>query len=139
MEIITTRMELNTQGNTDIIDITPNLRQILSKSKLSDGQMLVFVIGSTGAITTIEYEPGLVKDMKDLLDKIIPFNKNAAHNQAWHDDNGHSHLRASLTGPSLNIPFENRKLILGTWQQVVFIDYDNRPRSRELAVQLLGQ
>ncbi len=139
MEIITERIEIHTKGNTDIIDITHILQQVLSKTKLSQGQMLVFVIGSTGALTTIEYEPGLVKDMKELLDKIIPFNKNAAHNQTWHDDNGHSHLRASLTGPSLNVPFENAKLILGTWQQVVFIDYDNRPRSRQLAVQLIGQ
>ena len=139
MEIITERLELHTRGNTDILDITPNLQQILNKSKLTEGQMLVFVIGSTGALTTLEYEPGLVKDMKNLLDKIIPFNKNAAHNQAWHDDNGHSHLRASLTGPSINIPFQNGQLILGTWQQVIFIDYDNRPRSRQIAVQLLGK
>ena len=139
MEIITTKIELQTKGNTDIIDITPKLEQILQKHKLQEGQMLVFVIGSTGGLTTIEYEPGLVKDWKDMLDKNIPFNKNAAHNQAWHDENGHSHLRASLTGPSLNIPFENGKLILGTWQQVVFIDYDNRPRSRQLSVQLMGK
>ncbi len=139
MDIITDRIELHTKGNTDIMDITPNLHQILVKSKMKMGQMLVFVIGSTGALTTIEYEPGLVKDLKDLLDKIIPFNKNAAHNQAWNDDNGHSHLRASLTGPSLNIPFENGSLVLGTWQQVVFIDYDNRPRSRQISIQLMGK
>ena len=137
MAVITEQIKLSTKGNTDIIDITPKVADKLDSLKINSGIVNLNVCGSTGAITTCEYEPGLVQDLKDLFDKIIP-RGHYNHDQAWGDGNGHSHLRASLLGPSLTIPFKNRELILGTWQQIIFIDFDNRPRQRKLVVQLMG-
>lgn len=132
-------IELNTKGKDEIINISDELRNILSKSNITNGNILVFVPGSTGALSTIEYEPGLVKDVPELMEKIIPENRHYHHNDTWHDGNGYSHLRATLIGPSLIIPFEKKMLILGTWQQVVFLEFDNKPHHRRIAVQIMGE
>ena len=138
MEIRTTRIETSSRGGADMVDLTDDLAGIVREQGLEEGQALVFVTGSTGALTTIEYEPGLIRDVPEILDKLIPAG-NYHHDQPWHDGNGHSHLRASLMGPSLTVPVENGQLLLGTWQQVVLVDMDNRPRRREIVVQLMGQ
>ena len=139
MSVKTNYIKLSTQGNSDVIDITPQVAKKLAESGLSDGAVTIFVAGSTAALTTVEYEPGLVRDIKELFEKIAPSNKEYHHNERWHDDNGHSHVRASLVGPSLTIPFVDKKLTLGTWQQVVLIDFDNRARQREIALQFMGE
>ena len=132
-------IDLGTKGDCDIVDITLPLEQILSRSLMSHGLATVFVTGSTAGVTTIEYEPGLIKDLKEAWQRLVPQDIDYAHNQAWGDGNGHSHVRASLVGASLVIPFHSKKLVLGTWQQVVLIDFDNRPRQRKLVVQLMGE
>ncbi|MGY5871115.1 MAG: secondary thiamine-phosphate synthase enzyme YjbQ [Candidatus Thorarchaeota archaeon] len=132
-------ISFQTQGDCDMIDITQRVDDVVKKSELGTGICTVFCTGSTGAITTIEYEDGLLKDFPKAMERIAPKGEVYAHDQRWGDGNGHSHVRASLVGPSLTIPFVNRKLTLGTWQQVVFIDYDNRPRSRNLELVLIGE
>jgi secondary thiamine-phosphate synthase enzyme len=132
-------ISLSTQGMTDIKDISDDLRDCVKKSKLKDGIVTVFVAGSTGGLTTIEYEPGLIKDMKEILEKMYPYKAHYEHHETWHDDNGSSHVRAAMIGPSITIPFINRELTLGTWQEVVFLDFDTSPRKRELVVQLVGE
>ena len=139
MKIVTKKIELDTQGAGDLADITADLAQILRKSGLKSGNMTVFVIGSTAAITTFEYGPGMVRDIKDLYEKLVPSNKRYSHDDTWGDANGFSHLRAALQGPSLTIPFDGGKLVLGTWQQVVLAEFDNRPRQRRIAIQLIGE
>jgi secondary thiamine-phosphate synthase enzyme len=139
MKIATEKIALSTKGNPDLIDITAKIKNILAGSGLKEGSVTVFVIGSTAAIATFEYEPGLVEDMRDLYDKLIPRNKHYAHDEAWGDANGFAHLRSALQGPSLVIPFNNVKLTLGTWQQVVLAEFDNRPRQREVVVQIIGE
>ncbi len=138
MSVITEYLEFSTKGNTDIIDITSDINDVLSALSIKNGIVTISVIGSTGAITTCEYEPGLVKDIKVLFDKYIP-RGSYNHDQTWGDGNGHSHLRASLLGPSLTIPFSKNYLILGTWQQIIFIDFDNRSRRRKIVLQFLGE
>lgn len=133
------KIRLETKGYNQIIDLTGRLKDLLSASRLMDGYVLVFVPGSTGGLTTIEYEPGLLRDIPEMLERIAPMNTRYHHDDTWHDGNGYAHLRAALIGPSLIIPFEKGRLQLGTWQQVVFIDFDNRPRSRELHVQISGE
>jgi secondary thiamine-phosphate synthase enzyme len=137
--ITTDSIDLSTKGHCDIVDITLPLEQQLAKSSINDGLATVFVTGSTAGVTTIEYEPGLLADLKDAWQRLVPEDIPYAHNRAWGDGNGHSHVRASLLGASLAIPFHNKKLALGTWQQVVLIDFDNRPRQRKLVVQLMGE
>ena len=132
-------IQLNTQGRNEMMDITGQLRNIVGQSEITNGSVLVFVPGATGALSTIEYEPGLIEDWPGLMEKLIPEQQVYAHNETWHDGNGHSHLRATLVGPSLTIPFENRELILGTWQQVIFLEFDNKPHRRRIAVQLMGE
>ncbi len=122
-----------------MIDITQQIEIVVEKSKMTTGICTAFCKGSTGAITTIEYEDGLLKDFPRVMEKIAPQNEEYEHNLRWGDGNGHSHVRASLVGPSLTIPFVNRKLTLGTWQQVIFVDYDNRPRSRNLEIVIIGE
>jgi len=139
MKIINEKIALNTKGNPDLINITDTITKILKSSQLKQGSITVFVVGSTAAITTFEYESGLISDMRDLYEKLIPQNKNYSHDDTWGDANGFSHLRAALQGPSLTIPFENAKLVLGTWQQIVLAEFDNRPRKRELIVQIIGE
>ena len=139
VKIINEKIKLRTRGNPDLVDITGQISVILRNSGLETGNLTVFVIGSTAAITTFEYEPGLVTDMQELYDKLVPKNKHYSHDETWGDANGFSHLRASLQGPSLTIPFEQGKLSLGTWQQVVLAEFDNRPRERQIVVQLIGE
>jgi secondary thiamine-phosphate synthase enzyme len=139
VKIINEKIKLRTRGNPDLVDITGQISVILRDSGLETGNLTVFVIGSTAAITTFEYEPGLVTDMQELYDKLVPKNKHYSHDETWGDANGFSHLRASLQGPSLTIPFEQGKLSLGTWQQVVLAEFDNRPRERQIVVQLIGE
>ena len=138
MTVHTATLELSTRGNAQVVDITDRVREILAKSGLSDGIGCVFVPGATGSITTIEYEPGCVADLQRLLDELAPPNREYEHEKRWGDGNGHSHLRAALLGPSLAFPFADREPMLGTWQQIVFVDFDNRARSRRLIVQLVG-
>lgn len=138
MKIVTEKLHHKTKGAPDLIDLTGELEAILKNSGLKEGMMTVFVIGSTAGITTFEYEPGLVKDMAELYERIAPSNRGYAHDDTWHDDNGFSHIRAAVQGPSVSVPFKSGKLFLGTWQQVVLADFDNRPRSREVVVQLIG-
>lgn len=133
------KITLKTKGFSDILNITESVQNILSRSKIENGIVSVSTIGSTASITTIEYEPALVEDMKDLLEKFAPKTMRTRHSQTWGDDNGFSHLRASLMGPGITVPFSNGRLILGTWQQIVVIDHDNRPRSREVFVQVVGE
>ena len=137
--IIQKKLKVSTKGFNDIQDITPFLREYLRDSGLKDGHIIVFVPGATGGVTTIEYEPGLLMDFPELMEKLAPMNATYHHDNTWHDGNGYAHLRASLIGPSITIPFEKRQLVLGTWQQVILLDFDNRPRSRELHIQLNGE
>jgi len=138
MPVVSERIRLSTKGNADVIDITGQVADILSGLKIKDGIVNLNVIGSTGALTTCEYEPGLVQDISDIFEKLIPAG-HYNHDQAWGDGNGHSHLRSSLVGPSLTLPFNNKKLVLGTWQQIIFIDFDNRARKREIILQFVGE
>lgn len=137
--VVTKRIQLRTKGNCDIIDITPQVAQKISESGLQDGTVTVFVPGATGGLTTIEFEPGLVSDLQGAFERIAPVDLDYRHHLRWGDDNGHAHVRASLLGPSLTVPFVDSSLTLGTWQQVIFIDFDTRPRSRELVLQLIGK
>lgn len=137
--ILNEKISLTTQGNSEIIDITGRVRDILAEKGISNGILTVFIPGSTGAITTIEYESGALEDMQNLLETIAPQNKNYKHNLRWGDGNGHSHLRSALLGPSLVVPIVDGSLTLGTWQQIVFIDCDNRPRQRSIEIQIVGE
>ena len=139
MKIKTERIRLKTKGDGDLVNITEEVSSILARSKIKEGSVTVFVVGSTAAITTFEYEPGLIKDIRDLYEKIVPSNKHYSHDETWGDANGFSHLRAALQGPSLTVPFEKGKLVLGTWQQIVLAEFDNRPREREIVVQIVGE
>jgi secondary thiamine-phosphate synthase enzyme len=139
MNVITKYLILHTKGENDIIDITDDVSKAVKESKLKNGSVVIFVPGSTGAITTIEYEPGLLKDFPRMLERIVPKDIEYEHHKTWHDWNGHSHVRASLLGPSLTIPFINGALTLGTWQQIVFIELDVRKRERKLILQIIGE
>ena len=139
MLIHTGKLVETTQGHCDIIDITAKVQEQLQGERIRRGLVTLFVSGSTAALTTIEYEPGLLKDLKEFLEKLVPSNRKYHHDDRWGDDNGFSHLRASLLGPSLQVPIENGRLLLGTWQQIVLLDFDNRPRTREIMVQIMGK
>jgi secondary thiamine-phosphate synthase enzyme len=138
MKTKTDRIQMDTLGGVQIIDITNHVQELLTKSNLNDGLATVFVPGSTASVTTIEYEPGLIADIKKALDRIAPRDGHYEHDQRWHDGNGHSHVRAAFLKPSVAIPFSNKTLMLGTWQQLVFIELDVRPRNRTIVVQLMG-
>ena len=136
----TEKIKVSTKGNTHVIDITPNVGQAISKSGINDGIVVVFNIGSTAGITTIEFEPGLAtKDMAVAYEKIAPEHGEYLHEQTWHDDNGHSHVRASMLGPSLTVPIVDGQMTLGTWQQIVLIDFDTRGRNRTVVCQMIGE
>ncbi len=139
MPVKTGSLSLNTRGNTDIHDITDELTRLVQQSGLSDGTVTVFCASSTSALTTVEYESGAVSDLKRMFEGLVPSGRDYAHNATWDDGNGHSHMRASLLGPSLTIPFVGKRLTLGTWQQVIYVDFDIRPRHRELVVQMIGE
>lgn len=135
----TDEIQLETGGPGDIIDITGKLEDAVKKSGLNSGTITAFVPGSTGGITTIEYEPGLLKDLPELMEKLVPSDRTYEHDNTWHDGNGFSHLRSALVGPDITVPFTGGKLMLGTWQQVVFLEFDNRPRMRHLIFQIIGE
>lgn len=139
MKVVSSKIEFTTKGNCDIVDITGKIQAQLDKSSLKDGIVNITAIGSTAGITTCEYEEGLIQDLKDFFEEIAPSKKTYHHDRAWGDGNGHSHLRASLLGPSLTLSFLSGKLVLGTWQQIIFIDFDNRPRKRTANLQFLGE
>jgi secondary thiamine-phosphate synthase enzyme len=139
MAVISKRFDLHTRGNNDTHDVTPMVGRVIEESGLRNGIVTVFVPGSTGGLTTIEFESGAVSDLDELLERLVPRDREYRHNLRWGDGNGHSHVRAALVGPSITIPFNDRRLTLGTWQQVVFVDFDNRSRRRELVVQIIGE
>jgi secondary thiamine-phosphate synthase enzyme len=138
MKIKTSKLTESTKGFCDIIDITAKTTAQVRDAEIKDGLLTLFVSGSTAGLSTIEYEPGLVQDLKELLEKLIPSDRRYHHDDRWGDNNGFSHLRASLFGPSLQIPIKHSRLVLGTWQQIILLDFDNRPRTREIVVQLIG-
>jgi secondary thiamine-phosphate synthase enzyme len=137
--VYSTKFSVQTRGNDDMIDITGQVEQHLLQSGLLNGIVTVFVVGSTAAVTTIEYEPGLQQDMARVMERIAPRDEFYAHEARWKDDNGHSHIRASILGPSLTVPFVNGQLVIGTWQQIVLVDFDTRPRTRTIYVQMIGE
>jgi len=139
MKVISESVSFSTRGFNDMKDLTPEVSRKLSASGLKDGIVNLFVPGSTGGLTTIEYESGLVKDFSELMERIIPSNKTYHHDARWGDGNGFSHVRASLLGPSLTVPFSEGRLSLGTWQQIIFVDFDNRSRSRTIMLQFMGE
>ena len=139
MNIITKTIFHQTRGENDIVDITDEVIQAVNSTKMNTGTVTIFVPGSTGAITTIEYEPGLLLDLPNILEKIAPRNIPYEHEKRWHDGNGHSHIRASLIGPSLTVPFVDGILTLGTWQQIVFLELDARSRRRKIILQIMGE
>lgn len=132
-------IQLSTRGNADVKEITAQISQTVRESQLKNGTVTIFCPSSTSALTTIEYESGCVNDLRRLFDEIIHPNREYAHNARWRDGNGHSHVRAALLGPSLTIPFVEGSLTLGTWQQVIYIDFDNKSRQRELVLQIIGE
>jgi secondary thiamine-phosphate synthase enzyme len=131
-------LQLNTRGNTDIIDISGQVTACIQESGIKDGIATIFCPSSTSAVTTIEYEPGCLSDLRRAFDELANPNREYGHDAAWGDGNGHSHLRAALLKASLTVPFISGKMTLGTWQQIIYVDFDNRPRRRELVVQVLG-
>lgn len=132
-------IQLSTRGNADVHDITTEIARVVNESELKNGTVTIFCPSSTSALTTIEYESGCVSDLQRLFEEIIPQNREYAHNARWHDGNGHSHIRAALLGPSLTIPFVEGDLTLGTWQQVIYVDFDVRSRHRDLVLQIIGE
>ena len=132
-------LELSTEGFSDIHDITDGVRDAVRESGVTDGVAHVFSVGSTGSITTLEFEPALVRDMKEALEKLWPHDMRSHHSETWGDDNGFSHLRSAFLGPSISVPIHEGALVLGTWQQVVVLCHDNRPRERKVFVQVMGE
>ena len=138
MSVITRSITISSNGENDMIDITHQIDKAIKATMLQDGIVAIFVSGSTAAVTTIEYEPGLRKDFPKMLARIAPSEMEYEHDNTWHDANGHSHVRASLIGPSLTVPFKNKGLLLGTWQQIVLLEMDTRSRERKIVVQMVG-
>jgi secondary thiamine-phosphate synthase enzyme len=139
MSVITKVITVSSNGEGDMIDITRQTDESIKASGLQDGIVTIFVPGSTASITTIEYEVGLKKDFPKMLARIAPSEIEYEHDNTWHDGNGHSHVRASLIGPSLTVPFKNKSLMLGTWQQIILLEMDTRPRERKVVLQIIGE
>ena len=137
--VVTGKISLESQGECDILDITPQVARQITAAEINSGTVTLFVAGSTAGLTTIEFEPGLVSDFRDMWERVAPKSVTYNHDRRWGDGNGYSHVRASLLGASLVIPFNNKELTLGTWQQIVVVDFDNRPRSRQVIVQIMGE
>jgi len=137
--IKTDEIKFETSGAGDIIDLTDAMAEAVNKSGLNAGTITAFVPGSTGGISTIEFEPGLLKDVPRLMEELIPSSRTYQHDETWHDGNGFSHLRSTLIGPDITVPFAAGRMTLGTWQQVVFLEFDNRPRSRSIVLQIMGE
>ena len=139
MELVTREMQFSTQGNSEIINLTNGVKKYLKGTNLNSGLINLFIPGATGGLTTMEYEPGLIDDLRKSFERIVPEETGYSHNLTHADKNAHSHIRASLVGPSLSIPFEKATLQLGKWQHIVFIDFDNRPRKRKIILQIIGK
>jgi secondary thiamine-phosphate synthase enzyme len=139
MKVVSKTINVSSKGEDDIIDITEELSNVVKNSNIENGTVTVFISGSTAAITTIEYEPGLIHDFPEMVSRIVPKNIEYKHHNTWHDGNGHSHVRASLIGPSLTVPVNYGKLALGTWQQIVLLEMDTRPRNRNVILQIMGE
>lgn len=139
MKVNTYKIHRKTKGFSDILDITDEARGLIEKSGIRNGQALFFVVGSTAGITTVEFEPGLVKDLKEFFQKMAPQEAAYHHEKTWHDGNGFSHVRASFLKPSLTVPVAAGAMTLGTWQQIILVDFDNTPREREVVVQIIGE
>ena len=137
--VITESVKLSTRGNGEIVDITGQVARKVAESELDDGTVTIFSPSATSSLTTIEYESGLVHDLQTLFDRLVPQDIDYRHNLRWGDGNGHSHVRAALFGASLTVPFVSKRLTLGTWQQIVFLDFDVRPHNRELVLQMIGE
>jgi len=139
MKVLTDYIEISTKGHSDIVDVTPQVQELLSKHNSKEGQVTIFAPGATAGVTTIEYEPGLLKDFPEALERLAPEGKPYHHDATWGDGNGNSHVRASMLGPSLTVPYSKSRLLMGTWQQIVVVDCDNRPRRRQIVVQMIGE
>ena len=139
LSILTDSVRVETRGEAHMIDLTDRVQAIVERHAFREGQALVFVSGSTAGLTTVEFEPGLLEDLPAAFERIAPRGARYRHEETWHDGNGHSHVRAALLGPSLIVPFRDGRLLLGTWQQITLVDFDNRPRTRDIIVQLSGQ
>lgn len=139
MAVVTKHLRIASRGENDVVDLTRAVQARIDEARLANGVVTIFVSGSTGAVTTMEYEPGLVKDFPEMLERVAPNDLAYEHQKAWKDDNGHSHVKASLVGPSLSVPFVEGKLVVGTWQQIVFVELDIRPRTRILILQIVGE
>jgi len=137
--VCTEEIKLTTRGPGDVIDLTDQVQDAVASSGFANGAVTVFVPGSTGGITTIEYEPGLLKDLPEFWEKLIPSDRSYHHDETWHDGNGFSHLRAAMVGPDITVPFVDGRLTLGAWQQIVFLEFDNKGRSRRIVVQIIGE
>ncbi len=137
--VVSKKLSLQTRGNGDTHDITGAVERAVRESGLASGTVTLFCPSSTTGLTTIEFEPGAVSDLKRLFDEIVPADREYRHNERWGDGNGHSHVRAALLGASLTVPFVGQKLMLGTWQQIIYVDFDTRPRSREIVLQIMGE
>ena len=137
--VYTEHLSVKTKGYTDIINLTPGIKKFVEQNKLIEGQILVFINGSTAAISSIEYEPGLLQDIPDALEKIAPMNVRYHHDDTWHDGNGYAHVRSTFIGSSFTVPVVNGKLVLGTWQQIILLDFDNGPRNRNVTLQFIGE
>ena len=139
MKVYTSTIQVRTRGETDIIDITERVKEKVTSTQVTNGSLLLFIPGSTAALTTIEAENGVMNDLRKAIERIVPRNIPYEHDKRWKDGNGYAHVRAALIGPSLNIPILDKQMILGTWQQIVLLDFDNRPRSREIVIQIMGE
>lgn len=139
MSVVSMSIELETKGHGDILDITPAVGQAVRQSEIANGVVTVFCPSSTSGLTTLEYESGCIQDLRRLFDEIIDPRREYAHNARWGDGNGHSHIRAAVLGPSLTVPFVDQHLTLGTWQQIIYVDFDNRARKRQLVLQIIGE
>lgn len=139
MPVQTQTIQLETRGNADVVDITTPVARAVQETDLINGTATIFCLSATSAVTTLEYESGCISDLQRLFDEIAHPERNYAHNARWGDGNGHSHVRAALLGPSLTVPFVDGRLTLGTWQQIIYVDFDNRPRRRELILQVIGE
>lgn len=139
MQVVTKELHFNTKGEVEIVDLTGKVNNAVRESAVNDGIVTIFVPGATGAVTTIEYEPGLLHDLPAALERLFPRGLEYEHEVRWHDGNGHSHVRAAFLGPSLTVPFKDQQLMLGTWQQVVFVELDNKRRSRRVILQIMGE
>jgi len=137
--IVTDRLSVHTKGNNDIINLTDKVRTFVREHRLKEGQLLIFIDGSTAAISTVEYEPGLLRDIPETLEKIAPMNKRYHHDDTWHDGNGYAHVRSTLIGTSFTVPVLNGQLLLGTWQQIILLDFDNTSRHRQVILQFTGE